>query len=221
MKKILIIVTMFFSLPIWAGNISGLRNARYCEILLNFNNFGHSLHVYNTIGLNDCPKKQWDMINPDKIKKETGAVNVYLNGPRRWIIDGMKNSTLMNSKIKEFNGIAMHEAGILELPLLFRKLKPYTQMIVQRHTTWVYQSHQPVYELIDSNGNVFIMQSYRLQKEIQTQANLAELSSLLILPKNWHFRMRILDKNYYLTPLNQKAIVLQDNLLNTYQMEVQ
>jgi hypothetical protein len=157
-----------------------------------------------------------------KIKKEMGATMVHLNGPRKWIIDGMKSSTLVSSEVKEFNGIAMREAGVLDLPLRFliKKPSPYTQMTVNRNTTWVYKAKKPVFELIDTKRNVFIMQSYSLQKEIQTEESLKDLGTHLNLPKGWSFRMRILDKDYYLTPINQTAIILQDNLQNTYQMEV-
>jgi hypothetical protein len=223
MKKILILITaIIFSSSVWAENISGLRNVRYCEVFLSFSHFDTPVHVYNTIGLNNCPKKQWDSIYPEKIKKETGASLVHLNGPRKWIIDGMKNSTLLNTSVKKFNGIAMREAGNLDIPprFLFKTPGPYTQMIVHRNTTFIYKAHKPVYELLDRNGNVYIMQSYSLQKEIQTQASLSTLGSHLSLPKGWSFRTRVLDKDYYLTPANQTAVVIQDNLLNTYQLEV-
>jgi hypothetical protein len=221
MKKwILIITALIFSSSVSAGEISNLRDARYCEVFLGFNY--KTMRVYNTIGLNTCPEAQWEGINIEKIKKETGATLVHLNGPRKWIIDGMKNSTLISSEIKEFNGIAMREAGVLDLPLrfLFKKPKPYTQMRVQRNTTWIYKAQKPVYELVDAKGNVFVMQSYSLQKEIKNEDSLKKLADQLTLPKGWSFRIRVLDKDYFLTPINQTAVILQDNMLNTYQMEV-
>jgi hypothetical protein len=222
MKKILLMIMMLFiSFSVYAGNISNLRDVQYCEIFLGFDH-SRTMYVYNTVGLNFCPRKQWDAIDPEKIKKDTGATNIHLNGPRKWTIDGMKNSLFINSQIKIFNGISMREAGILNLPIrfLFSKPDPYTKVTIDRNTTWVYEAKKPVYELMDDEGNIYIMQSYSLQKEEQTLDSLSQLGSHLTLPKGWHFRTRILDKEYYLTPIKQKAVVVQDDFLNTYQLEI-
>lgn len=225
-------LALLLSISAWAGNINNLRGERYCEIILGSDiqkasktsqaHFVKPLKVYNTIGLNNCPENLWVKIDPEKIKTENGATTVKLNGPRVWVIDGMKTSALVNPTVVTFNGIEMRQAAVLELPLRFllKRPSPYHSLEVARNTTWVYKAGKPVFELLDPKGNIFIMQSYSLEKMLQTQEDLLHLGSKLKLPKDWHFRTRVLDQDYLLTPVNQQAVVLQDDLANTYQQEV-
>ena len=134
-----------------------MRGTRYCEIIVNKTLTNYA--VYNTWGLNDCPEKIWTNITVDKVKKETGASFARLNGPRYWVIDGLTNSSLINPTKKTLAGLEFREAGILHMPMidLLRSNSPYHQHKVDRHTTWIYQSNKPIYELIDPKGNVFVM----------------------------------------------------------------
>ncbi len=215
--KIICVVLLLPSL-LQSGEIQNLRNQRYCEILIGRPPF---LHVYNTIGLNNCPADQWNKITVPNIKKETGALFVHLNGPRYWMIDGMKHSELINPKVRVLGGIAMREAGVLKLSLLdlWAGIRPYRSHQVHRQTTWIYQAGKPIYEIVDSQGNVYAMQSYSIQRVLQTEESLPKLGSKLHLPNGWSFRIRILQENAYLTALNEQAIVIQDEFLNTYQQE--
>lgn len=205
-----------------AGTIQNLRGQRYCEIIFATQQSGSpQVKVYNTIGLNQCPEQLWDQLDIENLKKESGSFYVHLNGPRYWTIDEMQNSTLINPTIKSFGGITMREAGILKLKWtdFLRLQNPYQQHKVQRQTTWVYKAGKPVFELIDANKNIYIMQSYSVQKNSQTESSLTNLGGKLTLPAGWNFRTRILQKDAYLTPINQVAVVVQDDFLNTYQLE--
>lgn len=219
----IIFLTFFpFSMGL-AKNFSQLRGERYCEIFLAYKeNANPSIAVYNTIGLNSCPDNLWKNLDVEQIKQSNQAFFVHLNGPRYWVIDGIQNSSLINTTIKDFNGLTMREAGILKLnwrAFLFNSQKPYRTHEVTRNTTWVYQAGKPIYEIITNQGNAFVMQSYSIQKIPQTQNDLLNLGKKLKLPKGWRFQSRILTKNAYLTPINQKATVIQDDFLNTYQQE--
>jgi hypothetical protein len=137
------------------------------------------------------------------------------------MIDGMKNSSLVNPEPKTLGGLKMRDAGILKLKLLDLSLseKQYKPHTVHRETTWVYLADKPIFELVDPDGKIYVMQSYSIQKTNQTQETLADLGAKLNLPKGWTFRTRVLKKDAYLTPLNKSAVVLQDDNLNTYQQE--
>lgn len=205
-----------------AGEMHGLRGQRYCEILLGSEGgLPSSVQVYNTIGLNDCPPALWKKITPDAIKKETKVSLVHLNGPRYWVIDGFEKTVLVNPTVKTFGGIPMRDAGILQLrPLDFiRGMKPYQARPVKRETTWIYQSGKPIYEIIDQQGQAYVMQSYSTQKVEQSEATLPQLGEKLQLPKGWRFQSRVLKQDAHLTPIDKKAIVIQDDFLNTYQQE--
>ncbi len=220
MKKILFFITpLMILLPFfsYAAQKNNLRGMRYCEIIMNKTVTTYS--VYNTWGLNDCPEEKWEKMTLAKVKKETGARFVHLNGPRYWVIDGFKNSNLINPTTKTIADIQMREAGVLHLSLLdLLKSKPYRQHIVDRQTTWIYQAGKPVYELIDPKGNVFVMQSYSVAKQPQTNDSLAQLGPKLARPVGWQFKTGVLKKSEDLNAVNNRAVVIQDNFLNTYQM---
>ncbi|MBL8893726.1 MAG: hypothetical protein JNJ53_03935 [Rhizobiales bacterium] len=209
--------------PALAGEVMDLRDQRYCEILIGKGGLlmPKEFDVYNTIGLNDCPEDLWSKIDVETIKAETGARFVKLNGPRHWMIDGMTDTTLVSTEKRGFDGLEMRLAGILKLPLedMLKPPKPYQQLTVERHTTWVYLAGQPVFQLIDDKGNVFFMQSYSLEKDAnQTAQSLSQLGATLALPSGWSFRNLALKADYNLTALDNMATVTQDELLNTYQL---
>lgn len=215
-KSIIIALAIVPTLSFSAQKIH-LRGQRYCEIILEKSLTDYA--VYNTIGLNHCPEQIWDKITPVTVKHETGSARVHLNGPRYWVIDGLTNSSLVNSKVQTINGLKVREAGILHISLLdlLESHSAYKQHRVGRHTTWVYDAGKPVYELIDPKGNVYVMQSYSIQKIPQTEQSLAQLSSKLTLPKNWQFKTGVLKKEATVQAIHNMAIVIQDNFLNTYQ----
>ncbi len=201
-----------------AGDKTHLRGKRYCEVIISTTHANYA--VYNTIGLNDCPAKLWSKVTTANVKKETGASFVRLNGPRYWVIDGFKHSTFINPTTKTLSGLPMREAGMLHINMLdaLKSKSFFQQRKVTRHTTWVYQAGKAVYELIDPKGHVFVMQSYSVQTYPQTEHSLSLLGGKLQLPKDWQFKTGILKKPETLLATNNKAIVVQDNFFNTYQM---
>lgn len=200
-----------------AANASGMRDGRYCEIIV-----GESLTqyaVYNTWGLNQCPEALWKQISVKSVQKEINASRIHLNGPRYWVIDGFEQTSLQNPKVTVIGGIAMREAGILHLSIwsLFKE-NFYTPREVHRKTTWIYNANKPVFELVDPNGQVYVMQSYSVALHAQTIKSLKDLGQNLHLPKGWQFKTGVIKKSEALIADHQKATVIQDNFLNTYQL---
>ncbi|CZG25903.1 hypothetical protein [Legionella pneumophila] len=215
-SSLFLYVLLFVPFLSYSAETSNMRGKRYCEIILTKTISSYA--VYNTWGLNNCPEQLWSKVSISAVKKETGSSFVHLNGPRYWVIDGFKNTSLINPAIKTISGIPMREAGILHLSLMdLFKNKPYQSHVVDRKTTWVYQADKPVFELIDPNGQVFVMQSYSVQKYPQTMNTLTQLGAKLQLPKGWKFKTGVLNKPETIQAVNNKAVVVQDNFLNTYQ----
>ena len=218
-KKFIILFIILTILPLvsQAAERSNMRGTRYCEILISKTMTAYS--VYNTIGLNDCPQDIWDKITVEKVKQDTGSSFVHLNGPRYWVIDGLKNSTLVNPTKRTIAKLTLREAGVLHIGLidLVRGKTPYKERTVDRKTTWLYDAGKPVYELIDPKGTVFVMQSYSIQDSPQTLESLSQLASKLSLPKGWTFKTGTLKKLEMLKAIDEKATVIQDDFLNTYQ----
>lgn len=212
-------IGIILSLPIitYAMDLDNTRGLRYCEVIYAKEKF--TFAVYNSLRLNDCPDDLWKKITVAQIKKQTGSYFVHLNGPRYTLMDGFRNVSLISKEQKVFGGIAMREAGILHLTLadIFRN-KPYHDHKVNRHTTWLFRAGKPVYELVDPHGKIYVMQSYSVQIKPQNTNSLAKLADILKLPKGWRFKTGILLKDDTVVAVNDKAIVVQDELMNTYQL---
>lgn len=63
------------------------------------------------------------------------------------------------------------------------------------------------------------MQSYSIQKQAQSLESLKNLGSQLHLPSGCRFHTKTLPHAAYLTPDRENAVVIQDDFLNTYQLE--
>ncbi len=219
--RVLVIAFSSFLLTLptlsYGEDVSNMRGKRYCEIVIAKSK--NDVAVYNTFGLNDCPEDIWKKIDINRIKKETGAVLVRLNGPRYWVIDGITNLSLVDPSVKTIDGLDARQFGeMVATPSDFFLLNiPYHPRIVKRHTTWVYEAGKPVYELIDMKGHIFVMHSYSIEVTPQTEQTLAELGKTLKLPPGWKFKTGILKKTVTLEAANRTAKVMRDNLMNAYQ----
>ncbi|MCH9756116.1 MAG: hypothetical protein K0U37_02850 [Gammaproteobacteria bacterium] len=203
---------------IYASHAEGLRGARYCEIIASdgWLNFA----VYTTQGLNDCPERFWKNITKEDIKKATGASKVILNGPRYWTMDEINVTPLIQIEKKKFKKLYTQKVAYVQLGLfdVFSGPRLYHKHEVDRDTVFTYQAGKPVYELIDSKGRAYVMQSYSVDKVKQTERSLSKLGSKLKLPKGWQFKTGTLDKTTHLKTVDKKAFVIQDDFKNSYQL---
>jgi len=208
---------LFLPISLHAHDATNMRGLRYCEVIVAH---GFSAYVYNTVRLNDCPESLWNKLSIQEVKNQTDSRVVFLNGPRYFMIDGATDTNFVSDEIVTFGGLKMRKAGVLHLsPMDFiRGATPYRDHHVDRKTTWVYEAGKPVFELIDQNGRVFVMQSYSVEYEKQTQASLATLGQRLRLPNGWRFRTGVLKQEMELVAVDGKAVVIQDNFKNTYQL---
>lgn len=203
---------------------SGMRGRRYCEVLVVTLN-GPNVHVavYNTEGLNECPKDAWAALDVNQIKAQQNALMVILNGPRYWTLDAFVVGALIDPTPVMFGALAMRQAGALDLPLAdaMKLGGPYLPRRIQRHTAFRFDAGKPVYELVDPSGKVYDMQSYSVQAVAQTEADLLDLGSKLSLPANWSYRSRVLGADLQVTAVNDIAFVVQDDFADTYQQSQQ
>lgn len=200
---------------------SGLFNTRYCEILaIEREGLTAHLTVYNTLGYNDCPAEAWNTIDAKKAARQLGVDMVNLNGPRYWLLDAIAGEGISaTGRTIEVNGITMAERAQLDMNIITARAggKPYQTNEVRRDTVFSFKAGNPVFELTDQQGHVYIMQSYsQIVDKKETLADLASLGSRLKLPKGWSYATRILEKDYHLLATG-KAYVVRDELANTYQ----
>jgi hypothetical protein len=239
-SKFLTALEFFASLPVYAAtsstveekfisnvvSVSNLRNKRYCEVLYGDRSFlTLVVKVFSTQELNDCPEDAWKLITNKTISDAYKASFVRLNGPRYWMIDGVRaTGNTVNHERESFGGIEMNLRATIEVGL-FKQLQllwgdpTYQATIVHRNTTWIYKAGSPVYELISPSGEQYVMQSYaQIVNPKLSIADLPMLEKQLQLPKGWSYRTRLLTEDLNLVA-NGIAYVLQDTLMNSYQRQ--
>jgi haloalkane dehalogenase len=197
----------------------GVRNSRYCEVLVIKRQELHlEAMVYNSLGLDDCPEAEWTALDKDALKTEFDALEIVLNGPRYFIMDSIQSSN-MSSDVTDFQGIDMHEAATVRLPLAqaFEKRKAYEVTTIDRTTVWSYDKGQPTFQLVDDKGSVYVMQSYsQIVDPAMSYDQLDELGSRLKLPTGWQYQVVSPDTDLVMRVVGE-AYVIQDDFENTYQ----
>src|SRR3989304_5817099 len=169
--------------------VKNIRDSRYGEIFIIKQT---GLDVYNTTGLNDCPAKLWDALDLEKIKNEFGAMQVQKNGPHFWMMD---EQTLMMGDKASFGGIEARWAAHAPLSVVQKGATggaPYAIYTPSKTQSMVYSKGKPVFELIDPDENVYVLQAHDEQFTIES---LAKLGAKLKLPKGWQYRTRTLTED--------------------------
>jgi hypothetical protein len=201
--------------------VEGLRSKRYCEVLLATVVDGRlNAAVWNSFGLNDCPDAAWKALDATAIKTERGVLAALLNGPRYWLMDAIeKKPGTSERKTTTFGTLEMFLAATVDLGPVPPNLAPYSEHRVARETVFEYSKGAEVYELTAADGKVYVMQSYSQQSDASlSEGDLPGLAGRLTLPAGWTFRTRKLDSTLRVLTPGSEAVVLQDDLSNTYQL---
>ncbi|MES0826522.1 hypothetical protein [Ruegeria sp. SCP11] len=150
--------------------LNEIRGMRYCEFLLIFDD---RVDIYNTSASAGCPEEIWKAIDVEELAEAHGASKAQLNGPHFWAMD---DQTVGLGDTKNFSGIDARYAATLPLSAVGSgqgadPYKPYTAAKLQ---TMVFKAGSPVYELVDSEGNTYILNAYGAEVKDGDPANLAE-----------------------------------------------
>jgi hypothetical protein len=167
--------------------ITGTRDMRFGEILVVKES---GIEVYNTTGLNDCPPELWNALDLAQIKQQFGARAVQKNGPHFWMMD---SQTVTFGEKASFGGLEARWAARLDPAIAAKAAQgsaPYTVFTPKKTQKMVYAKGKPVYELVDSDGNVYVMQAHDEQFPMESLAKLG--AQLTKLPQGWRYRTRIL-----------------------------
>lgn len=215
--------TQFLGLP------EDFRNNRYCEIVPMFSNgLTITAKVYATMGLNSCPDDSWKALEQDELTKRYGALTVTMNGPRYTLMNKIIRHSNITSdtpadKVIDVDGIEMRQAAIFDLKLwdIPRNSRLYTEIPVQRDTSFIYYAGNRIYDLIAPDGTVYRMQSYSqiIDSDLKIE-DLETLSYRLNLPKGWQYQTSVLTEDIALRA-EGLAYVIQDEFRNSYQRMMQ
>ncbi|MCG8610487.1 MAG: hypothetical protein MI864_08125, partial [Pseudomonadales bacterium] len=198
-------------------------NFRYCEILLPYLQGTEVIaEIWGTPGVNFCPQAQWETLDFSSIATQYGALSAIPNGPRYFVVDENLNGSSIVSgeggEYRTFGDITMRLLTSVNLSVTQGKETAYVPGAVSRDNTWVFYQGRRVYELTDSNGNVYVMQSFSRITDPDLQIDdLKNLGNRLNLPAGWTFSSRILNQPLQVAAIDGIALVLQDDLGNSYQ----
>ena len=173
--------------------VTETRDMRFGEILV-FKASG--VEVYNTTGTNDCPPELWDELDTEKLAEELGAQSVRLNGPKFWMMD---TQTVSFGEMVSFGGLEARWAATLDpavVQLLAQGSEPYTVYTPKKTQKMMYAKGKPVFEIVDPDGNIYVLQAHGKMFPMELLPNLGERMEKL--PEGWLFRTRILAKDLVL-----------------------
>ena len=127
--------------------------------------------------------------------------------------------TIRDMRYCEIFGTVEMRHGATVLRTASAPSTPYSSRSVERDTEFHFYNGTPVFELIDPEGKIYIMQSYSVQHITdQSFADLASLDERISLPSGWQFRTRTLVEDLVVEDINGIATVTQDDFRNTYQL---
>jgi hypothetical protein len=166
--------------------VSDSRDMRFCEILMVK---ATGVDVYNTTGVSDCPENLWSAMDVKAVAAEFGAEKVEQNGPHFWMMD---LQTLEVGEEITVSGIKARFVARLDPAILNTAstgIAPYTVFTPKKTQKMTYEKGKPVYEIVDPDGHVYVLQAHEEQFPIET---LDKLGDKLNLPEGWQFRTRTL-----------------------------
>ncbi len=202
-----------------SDHTTDLSGMRYGEVLLvTLGDAGPQATVYNSFPLNECPAELWSALDPQAIATENGAAAALLNGPRYWLMNAIEKTPQGPRVTKTFGGIEMIQQATVELSSM--NPAPYSVNEVSRNTVFVFSAGEEVYELIDPEGQRWVMQSWsQVADPNLSRADLPGLASRLNLPAGWTYRPRALASELRIDTTTRAAHVTQDDLTNSYSLE--
>lgn len=213
--------------PDFSRSVDGMENSpvdtfgkRYGEVLLvSQTPTGPQVAVFNTFPLNDCPQEAWSALNPQALATENGVAAALLNGPRYWLMSEIVKTQADVGEKRTFGGIEMLQQATVELSSM--NPAPYSVNNVSRRTVFVFGAGRPVFELLDPQGQRWVMQSWsRMVDPALSLEDLPDLGTRLQLPDGWSYRTSTLTTPLRIDTTTEDAHVTQDNLGNTYSLAV-
>jgi hypothetical protein len=198
--------------------LQDVRGQRYGEMLLvKSGDDGLYAEVFNTFTLNDCPQDLWDQLDLAAIAAAEEALVAVPNGPRYWLVDSIEKTRPATPDVHDFGGILMTRAAVVNLGTAGFDPSPYNERRVARTALFSFAAGSMVYELTNPDGAVYVMQSWCTSVEpALTESDLQTLAERIAVPSGWHYASRRLDEALHVMTATEDAVVLQDEMKNSY-----
>jgi hypothetical protein len=164
--------------------LTSSRGYQYCELVFNYGDAGND--IYSTSPLAECQLDWWDKLDLRALAREFGAQSVFKNGPQWWSMDEVG---VMVSKPVRVAGVNMVFGA--HLPPGTMRIPKYTVFNPAKTQNLLWKAGKPVYQLIDSDGNVYVLQGCKIP-----EASIATLGGKFKkLPDGWKFRVKDLTED--------------------------
>jgi len=198
--------------------LPNVHGHRYGELfIIKSNADGLFAEVYNTYTLNDCPQALWESLDLADIASSEGALVAMANGPRYWLVDTIEKLGPPSPEVRDFGGLLMSRAAVLNLGNSGLDPSPYNERRVARAAMFLFAAASVVHELTSPDGAVYVMQSWCTSVDPGlTEPDLLTLGDRLSPPSGWTYRSRRLHEPLHLMTTTEDAVVLQDELKNSY-----
>jgi hypothetical protein len=205
-----------------AENLHGVPHGEVVVFTRDTDGPGASSILFNTLGLPDkMTDDQFRALDPEDLKTTYRADAIWLNGPRRALMDAATAEFLDEGRVSDVGGIPMRTVGRVHVPnldlFLSAQRPPYTELTVDRTTDWVFKQGQDVHELVAPDGAVYVMQS--MSRHVDPDLEIEQLPTLgqrLKLPQGWQYRVRTLEDDL-VVPARGNAHIVFDEFENNYQ----
>jgi hypothetical protein len=205
-----------------AENLHGVPHGEVVVFTRDSDGPGASSILYNTLGLPDTmTDEQFRALDPERLKTDYRADAIWLNGPRRALMDSATAEFLDEGRVSNVGGIPMRTVGRVHVPdlnlFLSAQRPPYTELTVARTTDWVFKQGRDVHELVAPSGAVYVMQS--MSRHIDPNLEIEQLPTLgqrLQLSQGWQYRVRTLEEDL-VVPARGDAHIVFDEFENNYQ----
>jgi hypothetical protein len=200
-------------------HMTDLRGHQFCEVgLITGTSPDNAIaNIWNTTGACDPVPEQLDVLDPDAIARENGALRAWLDPVRHWMFDRLDVWEAGDDRaFGDITGIWTGVAAMTQ-PVI---AGTYDPAYLYRNNAVTFSRGSEVYLLEAPDGEVFIMQSFIPRRDPAVgEDSLAHLASHLDLPPGWGFRAETLDHDLEVTSARHDnlAHVVQDNLHNVYQ----
>ncbi len=209
--------------------MENMRHVRYIELFFAMHdpNTGKLIApCYNTTfgpsgipaSRDTAPQKLVEALDFDKLAKEYGAINVLLNGPKRWMLDWFEVDV---GNTRTFQGIEAPWVAQLNLesPDSLGGAAPYEKVTIDRKSSCAWTKGNKVVLLDDAEGNTWAMKGFEegLNPKHSYKDFLSEGAGMFKkLPKGWNVRVKVLEKDLIETPENGVATLITDEFFNVY-----
>jgi hypothetical protein len=192
---------------------------RYGEVLLvHIEESGPMATVYCSFPLNDCPQELWDKLDAQANAAENGAVRRPPQRPAPLADEQYREGFRGRAGEKDIRRIEMLRQATVQMATV--NPAPYSVNKVNRHTVFTFDAGREIYELIDPEGQRWVMQTWsQIFDPALDLADLAGLAGRLDLPVGWRYQPRVPTSPLRVDTTTCSAHVIQDELANSYSLQ--